>query len=55
MTVTLLVQQVAYINAVLLERERFLYLISVLRNMSYEREKNFRKIFCPFFAQKHQV
>ena len=36
MTVTLLVQKVAYIYAVLLERERFLYLLSVLRNMSYE-------------------
>ena len=36
MTVTLLVQKVAYVYAVLLERERFLYLLSVLRNMSYE-------------------
>ena len=36
MTVTLLVQKVAYINVVLLEREKFLYLSSVLRNMSYE-------------------
>ena len=56
-TVTILVQKVAYIYAVLLERERFVYLLllSVLRNMSYEWEKNFRKNFCPFFAQKHYV
>ena len=55
MTVTLLVQNVAYIYAVLLERERSLYLLSVLRNMSYEWEKNFEKFFVLFFAQKHQV
>ena len=36
MTVLLLVQKEAYIYAVLLKRERFLYLLSVLRNMSYE-------------------
>ena len=41
MTVTSLVQKVAYIYAVLLERERFLYRFSVLINMSYECEKNF--------------
>ena len=55
MSVTLLVQEVAYIYAVLIERERFLYLLSVLRNMSLEREKFFRKIFVLFFAQKHRV
>ena len=54
MTVTLLVQIVAYTNAVLLGRERFLYLLSVLRN-SYECEKFLEKIFVHFFAQKHQV
>ena len=52
MTVTLLVQQLAYIYAVLLERERFLYLLSVLRNMSLECEKIFRKIFCPLIRPK---
>ena len=35
MTITL-VQKVAYIYDVLLERERLLYLLSVLRNMNYE-------------------
>ena len=45
-TVTLLVQNVAYINAVPLEREQFLYLSSVLRNMSYEWEN------CPHFCPK---
>ena len=52
MTVTLLVQKVAYIYAVLLERERFLYLLSVLRKMSLEWEKFFRKILCPLFCLK---
>ena len=52
MTVTLLVQKVAYIYAVLLEREQFLYLLSVLRKMSLEREKFFRKILCPLFCPK---
>ena len=33
MTVTLLVQKVAYIYAALLERQQFLYFLSVLRNM----------------------
>ena len=51
MTVFLLVQKVAQIYAVLLERERFLYLLSVLRNMSLEREKNFGKDFCPFLPK----
>ena len=51
MTVFLLVQKVAYIYAVLLERELFLNLFSVLRNMSYECEKNF-DVFCPLFCQK---
>ena len=55
MTVTLLVQIVAYTNAVLLGRERFLYLLSVLRNSYYECEKFLEKIFVHFFAQKHQV
>ena len=52
MTVTLLIQKVAYIYVVLLKRERFLYLLSVLRNMSNEWEKNFRKVFALFFAKK---
>ena len=52
MTVTLLIQKVAYIYVVLLGRKRFLYLLSVLRNMSYECEKKFRKIFCPHFCPK---
>ena len=51
MTVTLLVQKVAYIYAVRLKRERFLYLLSVLRNMSLESEKNFEK-FCALFCPK---
>ena len=55
MTVTLLIQKVAYFNAVPLKIERFLYLSSVLRKMSYEWENVFRKIFVFFFAQKHQV
>ena len=55
MTETLKVQKVAYIYAVLLERERFLYLFSVLRTMSYECEKNFRKKLLSFFAKKHRV
>ena len=37
-----------------LEEEWFLYLSSVLRNMSYKWEKNFRNFFIPFFAQKAQ-
>ena len=53
MTVTLLVQKVAYIYAVLLKRERFLYLLSVLRNMTYEWERIFQNFFVLFFAQKH--
>ena len=52
MTATLLVQKIGYIYAVLLEKERFLYLLSVLRNMSYERGKNFRKFFCSLFCPK---
>ena len=55
MTVTLLVQKGAYIYAVLLERERFLYLLSVLRNMSNEWKKKFQKKIVLFFAQKHRV
>ena len=51
MTVTLLVQKVAYVYAVLLERERFLYLLSVLRNMSYELEKIFEKFFVLFLPK----
>ena len=46
--------KIAYVYAVLLERERFLYLLSVLRNMSYEGEKTFEIFFALFFAQKHQ-
>ena len=53
MTVTLLVQKVAYIYAVLPERERFPYLLSVLRNMTYEWERIFQNFFVLFFAQKH--
>ena len=49
MTVSFLVQNVAYIYAVLLERERSLYLLSVLRKMSYEWEK-----IVLFFVQKHR-
>ena len=55
MTVILLVQKLDYIYAVLLERERFLYLFSVLRNMSYECEKKIEKLFVLFFAKKHRV
>ena len=44
--------KIAYVYAVLLERERFLYLLSVLRNMSYEGEKNFRNFFCSLFCPK---
>ena len=51
MNITLLVKKVAYTYAALLERKRFLYLLSVLRNMSYEREKNFRKIFVLFLPK----
>ena len=49
MTVTLLVQKVVYIFAVLLESERSLYLLSVLRNMSQEWEIffNFLSSFLP--------
>ena len=36
MTETLLIQKLAYILAVLLEGQWFLYLLSVLRNMSYK-------------------
>ena len=53
MTETLIVQKVAYIYAVLLERERFLYLFSVLRTMSYECEKNFRKNLLSSFLPKN--
>ena len=52
MTETLLVQNLAYIRAVYLEGEWFLYLLSVLRNMSYKWEKIFRHFFIHFFAQK---
>ena len=55
MTAALLVQKIAYIDAVFLERERFLYLLSVSRNLSYEREKVFQKFLVLFLAQKHQV
>ena len=55
MTVTLLVQKVAYLYAVLLKRERFLSLLSVSRQMRYEREKSFENFFVLYFAQKHQV
>ena len=53
MTVTLLVRKVAYIYAVLLERERFLYLLSVLRNMSYECEKKFSEYILSSFLPKN--
>ena len=52
MTETLLVQNLAYILAVCLEGEWFLYLSSVMRNMSYKREKFFRHFFHPFFCPK---
>ena len=52
MTETMLVQNLAYILAVYLEGEWFLYLSSVLRNMSYKWEKIFRHFFHPYFAQK---
>ena len=52
MTETLLVQNLAYILAVYLEEEWFLYLSSVLRKMSYKWEKNFDIFFIHFFAQK---
>ena len=51
MTVTLLVQKVAYIYAVFLEKERFLYLLSVSRIMSYECEKSFRKVLSSFLPK----
>ena len=51
-TVTLLIQKIAYICAVLLERERFLYLLSGLRNMS-NLGKNFSEKFLSFFLPKN--
>ena len=51
MTENLLVQNVAYIHAVFREREWFLYLLSVLRNMSYEREK-ISTFFSSFLPKK---
>ena len=54
MTKTWLVPKKAHILAICLEEEWFLYLSSVLRNMSYKWEKNFRNFFIPFFAQKAQ-
>ena len=53
MTETLIVQKVAFFYAVLLERERFLYLFSVLRTMSYECEKKFRKKLLSSFLPKN--
>ena len=50
MTETLMVQEVAYILAVFLEGEWFLYLLSVLRNNSHKLEKNstfLSSYFCP--------
>ena len=52
MTETMLVQNLAYILAVYLEGELFLYLSSVLRNMSYKWEKNFRHFFSSIFLPK---
>ena len=50
MTETLLVQKLSRSHGLFLEREWFLYHSSVLRNISYELEKNVRL----FFAQKNQ-
>ena len=52
MTETLLVQNLAYILAVCLEGEWFLYLSSVLRNMTYNWEKIFRHFFSSLFLPK---
>ena len=52
MTETLLVQNLADILAVYLEGEWFLYLSSVLRNMSYKCEKIFRHFFSSIFLPK---
>ena len=51
-TETLLVQNLAYILAVCLEGEWFLYLSSVLRKMSYKRDKKFRHFFSSLFLPK---
>ena len=51
MTVTLLLQKVADIYVFLLERERFLYLLSVLRNVSYERKKISKKFLSSFLPK----
>ena len=52
MTETLLVQNLAYILVVYLEGEWFLYLSSVLRNMSYKGEKIFRHFFSSLYLPK---
>ena len=43
------------IRAVFLEREWFLYILSVLRNLSYEREKISDIFFISFLPKKTQV
>ena len=54
-TELLLVQNVEIIHAVNLEREWFLYLSSVLRNLSYELEKSYRHFFLFFFVSKKPI
>ena len=53
MTETLMVQKVVYIDKVFLEGEWILYLLSVLRNMSYQRKKNVNFLYL-FFCTKNK-
>ena len=52
MTETLLVRKLVYILAVCVEGEWFLYLSSVLRNMSYKWEKILGHFFSSLFLPK---
>ena len=46
--------KVAYIDAVLLEGKRFLYLLSVLRNMSYKLVKKLDIFSSLFYSKKEE-